>query len=149
MVSTRPTYIVSTVELSAREVQFSGHASSIWYSHDPFVAFQKPVFGRTFVGNEVMSGVNDHVPMELIMNVCESRFNKRAVWINFADTKFVVPSACWFPTGWLWAFVLSDCEPLAQKSGELWRTEGGEDLVFGAGWDASLQGCCIIVTLHS
>jgi hypothetical protein len=57
------------VEFSLGVVQFSGHASWIWYSHVPLLALQNPMFGRTFVGNSVITGVNSHAPIELMMLV--------------------------------------------------------------------------------
>lgn len=63
MVGRRRTYIVSTVLSSSIDVQFKGHATSTWYSHEPLDALQKPRLGRTVEGNDVMRGVNVQVPM--------------------------------------------------------------------------------------
>jgi len=61
--------MVSTVALSCCDVQFNGHASWIWYSHDPLVALQKPTFDRIPAGNSVSSGEKCQVPMDVAMMV--------------------------------------------------------------------------------
>jgi hypothetical protein len=65
-------YIVSTVDVSSCEVQFSGHANWIWYSQDPLLALQNPRLGNTLVGKSVTSGVNCQAPSEVIVAVVKT-----------------------------------------------------------------------------